>query len=46
MRTIYAISTVLPVFDYAHAPDACSVIGGRVHRGPGAVDWRGPVRGR
>ena len=32
---------VLPVFDYAHAPDACSVIGGRVHRGPGASDWRG-----
>ena len=32
---------VLPVFDYAHASDACSVIGGRVHRGPGASAWHG-----
>jgi glucose/arabinose dehydrogenase len=31
----------VPVFEYPHAPDACSVIGGLVHRGPGAVDWRG-----
>ena len=37
---------VLPVFDYAHAPDACSVIGGRVHRGPGASRLARAVRGR
>jgi hypothetical protein len=31
----------LPVFDVAHASDACSVIGGRIHRGPDSVEWRG-----
>ena len=31
----------LPVFDYPHASDACSVIGGRIHRGPDSIDWRG-----
>ncbi len=31
----------LPLHDYAHGSDACSVTGGYVHRGPDAPAWRG-----
>jgi glucose/arabinose dehydrogenase len=30
-----------PVHDYAHGAGRCSVTGGYVHRGPGAIRWRG-----
>jgi len=31
----------LPTFDYGHTWPKCAVVGGHVHRGPDARNWRG-----